>query len=138
MKKLVILGKGHENITATHKTTLELTKENYVTKKGHCIVAISCTHAARDIPFWLSKWLRNGNAIKISISCGDAKDEILAYGCKELLLSHPTDIVIRKSCYIDERTLAIRANKAAYELSRDLVEELKKGKKVRIEITPVT
>jgi len=138
MKKFVILGKGHENITATHKTTLQFTKENYVTKRGHCIVAISCTHAARDIPSWLAEWLRNGNTIKISISCGNVKDEILAYGCKELLLSHPTDIVIRKSCYIDERTLAIRSNKAACELSRKLVEELKKGGKVRIEIAPIT
>ena len=32
---------GHENILATHKNTLEFTKDDFVTKTGDCIVGIS-------------------------------------------------------------------------------------------------
>ena len=40
-------------------------------------------------------------------------------------MSHPTDMVVRKSGYICGRTLAINADKAACDLSRALVEKLK-------------
>jgi len=42
-----------------------------------------------------------------------------------LILTHPTDIVIRKSDYICNRTLAIRADKSAKDLPRELAEKLK-------------
>jgi len=42
-----------------------------------------------------------------------------------LILTHPTDMVIRKSDYICNRTLAIRADKSANDLPRELVEKLK-------------
>jgi hypothetical protein len=32
---------GHKNVLATHKTTLEFTKDDYLTKKGDCILAIN-------------------------------------------------------------------------------------------------
>jgi len=48
-------------------------------------------------------------------------------------LTHPTDMIIRKSNYICSRTLAIQAGKAACDLSRKLVEKLKNPKqKVKI------
>ena len=38
---------GHELISATHGTTLEITKEGHLTKGGNCIVAISSEKGAR-------------------------------------------------------------------------------------------
>ena len=38
------------------------------------------------------------------------------------------EMVIRKTDFISERTFAIKANKAAFELSRDLIEFLKEEK----------
>ncbi|MBM4400405.1 MAG: DUF371 domain-containing protein, partial [Crenarchaeota archaeon] len=43
----------------------------------------------------------------------------------QLTLSHPTDMVIRKSDYVCNRTLAVHADKAAQDLSRELVEKLR-------------
>ncbi len=135
MRVWVIKGKGHGNIRASHKTTLEFTKESEVTPKGDCILAVSCDKGLKDIPSWLKEWLLSGNRIKIVIKCGKENDFLYAYGHRELVLSHPEEIVIRKSSYIDERTLAIKASKAAGDLKRELIEEIKNGKEVVVEIS---
>lgn len=133
----VIKGKGHKNITATHRTTLEFTKDHELTLRGNCIVAVSCNKGLRDIPFRLKKYLLEEKKIKIIIKCGNFEDYLYAYGCKNLVFSNQKEIVIRKSSYIDERTLAINATKAAKDLRRDLINEIKKGKEVLIKILPV-
>ena len=65
--------------------------------------------------------------LEITISCNGAREKITAKGDGKLSLEHPTDMVVRKSSYICSRTLAICANKAAIDLDRVLVDELKKG-----------
>ena len=55
--------------------------------------------------------------------------EILAKGTLNLPLTNNKEIVIRKSDYICDRTLAIKANKAACDLSSDLVKKLRDPKK---------
>jgi hypothetical protein len=63
--------------------------------------------------------------LTLLIDAGGIAEQVLAYGSQQLILSHPTDAVIRKSDYICSRTLAVRADKAANDLSRELVEKLK-------------
>jgi uncharacterized protein len=53
---------------------------------------------------------------------------LTAVGSPELRLVHPKDIVIRKSGYISDRTLAIHADKASKDLTRILVEKLSESK----------
>lgn len=61
--------------------------------------------------------------------------EVHGKGAKELELSHPTDIVCRKSSYICQRTLMIDADKAACDVPRRMVEMLKDpAKTIRIEL----
>ena len=134
----VIKGKGHKNITANHKTTLEFTKEQELTLRGNCIVAVSCNKGLRDIPFRLKKHLLEEKKIKIIIKCGSSEDYLYAYGNKNLRFLSEREIVIRKSSYIDERTLAINATKSARDLKRKLVNEMKKGKEIVIEILAVS
>ena len=56
-----------------------------------------------------------------------------AQGSPKLILTHPTDAIIRKSDYVSNRTLAVHADKAAKDLARDFVEKLKNPKqKVKI------
>jgi hypothetical protein len=70
------------------------------------------------------------------IEAGDIVEVVNAFGSVRLILTHPTDMVARKSNYICSRTLAIRADKAACDLSRRLVEKLKNQKqKVKITLT---
>jgi hypothetical protein len=120
-----ILACGHENIQAKHKTTLEITKENKLSKRGDCIIAVSASKAITDLNSEFKKILRREDArVTVLIEVEGIKEVIQAFGSPKLILTHPRDIVIRKSNYICNRTLAIHADKAAYDLSRSFVRKL--------------
>ncbi len=117
---------GHENIQAVHPSTLMFTKEKHLSKTGDCIVAVASDMAAADLNPKFKKRLKRPNAkLTIIIEAGGLIEKINASGSPKLLLTHATDMVIRKSDYICDRTLAIRADKSANDLSRELVEKLK-------------
>ena len=130
----VIFAQGHKNILATHKTTLEFTKDQHLSKKGDCIVAVAADKALADLNAGFKENLRNPHAkLTILIEAGSMSEQVNAHGSPRLILTHPTDMVIRKSDYVCSRTLAVHADKAAQDLSRDLVKKLKNPKqKVKI------
>ena len=131
----IILGYGHENIQATHKTTFEITKKAQLSRRGDCIIVVSANKAMTDFSSEFKEKLRKENAkIAIRIETGDIVEVVNAFGSPRLILAHRTDIVVRKSNYICNRTLAIQADKAACDLSRKLVEKLKNPKQ-RVKIT---
>jgi hypothetical protein len=120
---------GHSNIQAIHPTTLMFTKDIHVSKNGDCIVAMAADKSVADLSAQFKGELRKPNAkVTIIIEAGDFIEEIKALGSPKLCLCHPTDIVIRKSDYICSRTLAICADKASIDLSRELVEKLQDPK----------
>ncbi len=129
-----IIAYGHENILATHKTTFEITKENTLSKKGDCIIAVSANKAIADLSSEFKESLRKENArLTILIEAGKATEVAHASGSPRLILTHRTDIVVRKGDYVCSRTLAMQADKAADDLSRKLVETLRNPKqKVKI------
>ena len=133
----VIFARGHENVLATHKTTFEITKEALLSEKGDCIIAVSADKALADLSFKFKDWLKRENAkISILIEADNLKEAVSAFGSPKLILSHPTDMVVRKSSYVCDRTLAVKADKAAWDLSRKLVEKLRNPEqKVKITLT---
>jgi len=133
----IILVYGHENIQATHKSTLEITKEPQLSKKGDCIIGVSADKGIADLSLEFKESLRKKNAkMTMLIEAGEAAEVVNAFGSPRLILAHPTDMVVRKSSHICSRTLAIQADKAACDLSRKLVEKLRKPKqKVKITLT---
>jgi hypothetical protein len=123
---VVFSARGHENIEATHKTTFEVTKEATLTKRGDCIIAVESTKAAANLPFEFKEAARKeGAKITVTIEADELKEAVKAKGSPQLQFMHPTDLVVRKSSYVCSRTLAIRADKAASDFSRKLVEKLK-------------
>ena len=126
--KLVIKAKGNKLIKATHKSTLEITKDSFLTERGDCIIGISSNYSVKDLPEDLKDHLLNEGKIKITIKVDDLINDIIAYGSKRLLLTNNKSIVIRKSNYIDDRTLAINSNKSAIDINRKLIERLKNEK----------
>ena len=130
-----IFGYGHENIQGTHKTTLQFTKDKHLTKKGDCIVAVSVNRALADLSDEFKERLRKPHAkLNIVIEASGLSEKVNACGSPTLILGHTTDMVIRKSKHVCNRTLAIRADKAARDLSRSLIEKLKDPKN-RVKIT---
>ena len=124
-----VLAFGHENIQATHPSTLMFTREKHLSKNGDCIVAVASDKAAADLSPEFKDKLRKPNAkLTILIETDGLTEQINASGSPKLILTNPTDMVIRKSDYICNRTLAIHADKAANDLPRAFVEKLKDPK----------
>ena len=123
---VVFSARGHENMLATHKTTFEVTKEETLSKRGDCIVAVEATKSAVDLPFEFKEAAKKDKSrITVTIEAGELWETVKAYGSSRLKLIHPTDLVVRKSNYACGRTLAIRADKAAVDFPRELIEKLK-------------
>lgn len=130
-----IFAYGHENIQATHRSTFEITKDVRLSKKGDCVVAVSADKSMADLSPEFKKNLRKENArVIILIETKEETEVVNAFGSQRLILTHPTDIVVRKSSYICSRTLVIQADKAACDLSRKLVKKLRNPKQ-RVKIT---
>jgi len=125
---IVIKAYGHPNIKATHKTTIEVTKENYLTDKGDCILGISADKGLRDMKDFLDQNKRRN--IKVDLIVEDLVETIKGYLDPRLTFLDEKDIVIRKSSYICDRTLMINADKSASEINRKIVQRLKEGKGV--------
>jgi hypothetical protein len=133
----IILARGHESVQATHKTTLEITKETRLSKSGDCVIAVAANKGLADLSREFREDIRKEKAkLTILFEAGDIVDVVKASGSPQLTLTNPTDMVIRKSNYICNRTLAVKADKAAYDLSRRLVKKLNDSQQgVRITLT---
>jgi len=124
---------GHQNIQCSHKSTIELTKDDNLTKKGNCILGINCSKACIDINSELKDLIRKGKKINVFIKVDDLKDQFYGYGDPNLALLDEKEMVFRKSNFICNRTILIKCNKASNELDKKLLEKLKiPGKKITI------
>ncbi len=121
---------GHPNIQAKHKTTLEFTKDNELSLKGDCIVGVKADFELLKLK-QLIKRLKN-NKITITISTNKKIQEKIFAELNPDFNSNK-EFVIRKADFVSERTFAIRANKAAFDLNRDLIDFLKgEGNKIDV------
>ncbi len=120
-----IVAFGHEKVKGTHKTTIEITKENFLTYKGDCIIGVKSEKACFYLNENTKKILRTGKKIRFILEVNGKTDVVNAFGSPDLILTNKTSLVIRKSEFVDDRTVAIKADKAAKDLNRSLIEELK-------------
>ncbi|OYT49182.1 hypothetical protein B6U79_02355 [Candidatus Bathyarchaeota archaeon ex4484_231] len=139
-KTEVIVAYGHPLIRSTHPTTFEITKDELLTEKGNCIIAVKANKAVVDLSSEFKKAAKKENAeITIIIEAGEQRESVKASGDPKLLFTHPTDIVVRKSSYTCSRTLAVKADKAARDLSRALIRKLQNpNQTVKITLTVKT
>lgn len=122
----IIMAFGHPNIQAIHPSTLMITKDKHLSKTGDCIVAVGADKAPADLSEAFKDKVKTENVkLTIIIEAGEFKETIQAQGSPNLVLTDATDIVIRKSEFISNRTLAIKADKSSNELPREFVQKLK-------------
>ncbi|MGZ8892112.1 MAG: DUF371 domain-containing protein [Halobacteriota archaeon] len=130
-----IHAKGHRNILATHKTTLQITKEDHISKRADCIVAVSADKSLRDLARDIKTALStNAARIRLTIQAGNMSEVITGFGSAALSLSDTDDMVVRKSGFVSGRTLMIGADKAARDLDRAFVDKLKTSEDITITI----
>ena len=127
--------KGHKNVTSLHKSTFEITKDAEIGPAADCIMGVAMDYSMLDFPEeFKAKIADSGTEITVILGTEHGHDEIIGWGHEDLTLTHPTDIVIRKSDYTCPRTLMIKANKAARDLEGKLIDDLKDGKVMDVTI----
>lgn len=129
--KIKFKAKGHKNILAAHKTTLEFTKEKNLTTKGDCIVGVEADYDLEKI----RELVKRNKYVKITIKAGEIREEL--YAETNPGFNDETEMVIRLGEYESKRTFATNATKAAKHLSRKLKEKLKEGQKMEVQIEAV-
>jgi hypothetical protein len=129
-----IIAYGHPNITGNHTTTFEFTKAAEISKEADCIIGVKANKGCKDLSKDMKDALKMGKRVEITIEADGIAEKVEAMGSPALKLTHPDDIVVRKSDFIDGRTLAILSDKAANELSQNLIEKLR-DPKTEIRIT---
>ena len=130
-----IKAKGHENVLSLHKSTFEITKDKELSLSGDCIIGLDIDKSMEDFPEEFKEKLANDDTkVIVELKTPNASDTIEGFGHHDLSLSHPTDIVCRKSTFVCSRTLMIKSNKAAIDLNRDLIKDLANGESMEVNI----
>ena len=125
---------GHENITAKHKTTLEFTKDEDLSLNGDCIIGIKADFSLSLLKKFIEKLNNKRITITITKINNNNENDVEKINAEiNPSFNSDKDIVIRKSDFIDKRTFAIHADKAAFELNKDLIEFLRE-KRNKIEV----
>jgi hypothetical protein len=130
-----IYAHGHPNISAKHRTTLEITTREDLTLRGDCVIAVGSNKGVEQLSEPFKELAKKENStITLVIKVDKQIETIRGCGSPRLTFSHPDDLVARKSGYYSDRTIMIKADKAAIDLNRKLVELLKNPEK-EVEIT---
>ena len=116
---------GHKNIRATHKTTFEITKSKQISVRGDCIVGVGADKACADLDQRVKDALKKDSVVHLTFFVGGLSFRVRAEGSRFLILSDDEDIVVRRSIYICPRTLAVRADAAACDIPRAMIDLLK-------------
>jgi len=130
---------GHPNITSKHKTTIMVTTDKHLSKKGDCILAVRAEKGLADLFPDLKAIIRNSEAeVSFIMETGGQKLVVRGRGHPGLTLTNPSDMVIRKSSFICDRTLMIKADIAASDIPPEFVRLLEgSNREVHIKIRAV-
>lgn len=127
---------GHENVSATHESTFELTTDDYLTPAGDCILGIEADRAPADFADDFVEACQDAEAtITATIETGDYSTTITGRGDPELSFENERSMVGRTSTYVDDRTIVVEADAAANDLDGDLIDYLANGASVTMTLT---
>ncbi|MWV39655.1 DUF371 domain-containing protein [Natrialba sp. INN-245] len=132
----VIHARGHENVSAEHASTFEVTTDDFLTPAGDCILAIEADRAPADFDPAFVDACRDADAtITVTVEAGGHRESIEGRGDPDLELTNDRSAVGRTSEYVDDRTILTDAEFAAEGVDRRLVEALADGAAATVTIT---
>ena len=124
----VVHGHGHENVSAEHASTLELTSDDFLTPAGDCILAIEAERVPAEFDDMFVEACRDADAtITLTIEAGGESETVTGSGHPDLTFDGDRSFVCRTSDYVDDRTVMVEADGAAADLDRGLVDALADG-----------
>jgi hypothetical protein len=121
-----VTAQGHVNVLGTHRMTFEVTKDQDLSKRGDCVIGVNANKGPTDFSFEFKEACRHeGARVTVRLDASGIIEIIHGLGSRHLSFSHPREIVGRKSSFSSDRTIMIRADKAACDLDRRLIEALR-------------
>ena len=119
---------GHEEISGTHSTTLEFTKDSRLTKNGDCIIGVNCDFENERIIDLVKEY----DEIEVTLLVEKKKFSFTSKTNKKF--NDNNELVFRKSEFDSIRTLGIQSTKTANDIPRTLIQKMKNPKQ-KIEVT---
>ena len=124
----IIHCRGHPLVLGTHPTTFELTVEPHLTSTGNCIIGIAADKGCAGLSSEFKNVLSHDDARLLTLLvCGDSDVEIHSRGSSQFTLTHPTDLVWRRSTFVCGRTIGILSDQVAATLPDRLIKNLVAG-----------
>jgi hypothetical protein len=135
----VIRAQGHENVSAEHASTFEVTTDDFLTPAGDCILGIEADRAPADFdPEFVAACQRADATITATFEVAragdtaDYRETVTGRGHPDLTFESDRSAVGRTSDYVDDRTIMVGAEFAAEGFDRDLVAALADGATLQV------
>ena len=127
MEQVVRAG-GHENVTAEHGSTFEVTSDDWLTPAGDCILAVEADAVPTEFDDAFAAACRSPTATITATLRADSHEQVIeGRGHPGLTFDGDRSMVVRTSEYVDDRTVMVGADAAAADLDRGLVAALADG-----------
>jgi hypothetical protein len=127
--------RGHPNVQACHKTTLEFTRDSRLTARGDCIAGVAATLAPVGFKAETKAALRAGREFVLQMRAGDMVEEIAGKGHPDLALDDEHEMVFRKSAFVSGRTVLVSCDKASIDLGDGFRAQLvRDGVEIRVSL----
>jgi len=124
---------GHPNIRASHKNTIEFTREKELSVKGDCILGVDSDFDTGEI----AEFVKDKAKIRVKITVDGISDEFECMPNKKF--SDNKEMVFRLGEFASERTLGLRCSKAAKHIKREIAGKMKiEGKRMRVAIASLS
>jgi len=125
---VVVSAQGHENVSAEHASTLEVTSDDFLTPAGDCILGIEADTAPADFDDDFIAACQSADAtITATLEADGHRVVVAGSGHPDLSFENGRSHVLRTSDYVDDRTVMVGADAAAGDVDRDLVAALASG-----------
>lgn len=119
---------GHENVTARHTSTFELTSDEWLTPAGDCILAVEADVVPAGFDSAFVEACRSHEAtITATFSVDGREQRVRGHGHPDLTFESDRSLVGRTSDFVDDRTVMVGADTAAADFDRTLVDALTDG-----------
>ncbi|PSP83711.1 DUF371 domain-containing protein [Halobacteriales archaeon QS_6_64_34] len=134
--EVVIEAAGHENVTAEHASTLEVTSDDFLTPAGDCVLGVEADTVPADLDDDFVAACQSADAtITATLDVDGSRAVIEGTGHPDLSFENDRSHVLRTSDYVDDRTVMVGADAAAGDIDRDLVAALADGADLTLTLT---
>ncbi|MFC7081120.1 DUF371 domain-containing protein [Halorussus caseinilyticus] len=132
----VVRAQGHENVSAAHASTFEVTTDDYLTPAGDCILAVEADRAPADFdPEFVAACQHADATITATFETDGHRETVTGRGDPDLTFESDRSAVGRTSDYVDDRTILVGAEFAAEGFDRELVGALADGTELTVTLT---